>query len=187
MPAATLKTDRNYGDNSNSQYGLLGVWAGTEVGIKVPSSYWQAVQNHWIVSQNADGSMGYTLGDAARLSMTAAGVASLCIAHDFLAQSVPLGIDSRSPALLRVLAWMSQDDHAVSVGGSIQPHFASYALYSVARAGLASGYKYFGKHDWYVELAMRLLPGQANDGSFGDGIDTGFALLFLRASSGHVQ
>jgi hypothetical protein len=179
MPPANLHPDKSYGDNSNSQYGLLGVWAGTEVGIPVPSSYWLEVQKHWIACQNADGSMGYTLGEGGRLSMTAAGVASLYIAHDFLAQSTPVGVDSRSPELLKALAWMNAGDRAITIGGAYVAHFSSYALYSVARAGLASGYKYFGKHDWYTELGADAIRGQHADGSFGDTIDSSFTLLFL--------
>jgi hypothetical protein len=78
---------------------------------------------------------------------------------------------------------MSQDDHAVSIGGSIVQYFTSYALYSVARAGLASGYKFFGKHDWYTELATQVLLSQRADGGFGDPIDSAFALLFLARGS----
>ena len=51
--------------------------------------------------------------------------------------------------------------------------------------GLASGYKFFGKHDWYTELAARVLQTQNDDGSW-DGSDgnlaeTAFRLLFLCA------
>ena len=38
-------------DNSNSQYGLLGVWAGAEVGIEVPDEYWLDVEKHWLACQ----------------------------------------------------------------------------------------------------------------------------------------
>jgi len=178
MPPASTPQLTDW-DNSNSQYGLLGVWAGTEVGIKAPDFYWHDIQKHWTTCQNPDGSFGYNAtSPAGTLSMTAAGVASLCIAHDFLPQSAPIGIDSRSPSLLKALAWLGEGDHCLAIPPN-QNNFASYALYGVARAGLASGYKYFGTHDWYRELGEAILKGQQPDGSFGDQIDTAFALLFL--------
>jgi hypothetical protein len=178
MPAASVTAESLYWDNSNSQYGLLGVWAGTEVGMTIPRTYWQAVQDHWTACQLSDGGFGYPQGGAPRLSMTAAAIASLTIAHDYLAQSAPIGVDSRSPALIKALAWMDQDDNAVRITEAVN-YFTTYTLYGVARAGLASNYKYFGKHDWYTELARTVLPNQQKDGSFGDTIDTAFTLLFL--------
>jgi hypothetical protein len=166
-------------DNSNSQYGVLGVWAGAEVGMPIPSYYWQAVQKHWVDCQLSDGSFEYKPGQGGKLTMTVAGVASLCIAHDYLAGSSATGVESRSPALVRALKWLDTGDNAVTINPN-GPHFAAYGLYGVARAGLASGYKFFGKHDWYTELARDPLKSQADNGSINnDPIDTAFTLLFL--------
>src|SRR5207248_8214444 len=54
-------------------------------------------------------------------------------------------------------------------------------LYGIERAGLASGFKYFGKHDWYRELAQRILLTQGGDGAWGESnvIETAYHLLFL--------
>ena len=73
---------------------------------------------------------------------------------------------------------MGDGDRAVSInsGATI---YTYYTLYGVARAGLASGNKYFGKHDWYTELAIPQLRDQQRDGSFGGPIETAFTLLFL--------
>jgi hypothetical protein len=48
------------GDYSNSQYGVLGVWAAAEAGLEVPLSYWRTVENAWLRGQHADGGWGYT-------------------------------------------------------------------------------------------------------------------------------
>jgi hypothetical protein len=71
-------------DNSNSQYGLLGVWSGAEVGAEVPQSYWLQVQNHWYECQNVGGDWGYLRAGSGSgtLSMTVAGLASLFVTHD---------------------------------------------------------------------------------------------------------
>src|SRR5213079_974372 len=47
-------------DNSNSQFGLLGVWSGAECGIEVPQQYWQQVQKHWIDCQLDSGQWSYS-------------------------------------------------------------------------------------------------------------------------------
>ncbi|GAF96947.1 unnamed protein product, partial [marine sediment metagenome] len=58
-----------------------------------------------------------------------------------------------------------------------------YFLYGVERVGLASGFKYFGSHDWYKLGATRLLQMQAGDGSwrgkYAGVVSTAFAILFL--------
>ena len=46
-------------DNSNSQYGLLGVWSGAETGVPVPAEYWTAVESHWTANQAVNGQWGY--------------------------------------------------------------------------------------------------------------------------------
>jgi len=54
------------------------------------------------------------------------------------------------------------------------------------RVGLASGFKYFGPHDWYRELVSRIILLQHPNGSFGADdhgldtcVDTAYTLLFL--------
>ena len=52
-------------DNSNSQYGLLGVWAGAEVGMEVPDVYWRSVEQHWVSTQFRTGEWAYKKNDTA--------------------------------------------------------------------------------------------------------------------------
>ena len=65
----------SYWDNSNSQYGLLGVWSAAEAGVEVPDSYWRQVEQHWATTQLREGTWSYHQADQApRLSMTLAGL-----------------------------------------------------------------------------------------------------------------
>ena len=76
---------RNIWDNSNSQYGLLGVWSAAEAGVEVPTPYWRDVEKHWDGCQSLNGQWDYhDGGPSGSLSMTAAGVASLFVTHDYL-------------------------------------------------------------------------------------------------------
>ena len=56
-------TDYPFWDNSNSQYGLLGVWSGAETGIRVLPTFWSEVQKHWTDDQLPDGQWHYRSGD----------------------------------------------------------------------------------------------------------------------------
>ena len=166
-------------DNSNSQYGLYGVWAGAEAGLPISQTYWESVDRHWVSCQNADGSFSYSPGKPTTLSMTVAGIASLFVGHDYLASgSSRAGIDPL-PAIKKALDYLEHGDRAVTFDLD-DPITGGYTLYGVARAGLASGYKYFGAHNWFEEMAPRVIATQKKDGSFnGRVIDTSFAILFL--------
>jgi hypothetical protein len=168
-------------DNSNSQYGLLGVWSAAEIGAEVNSTYWAAVENHWTRCQLEDGAWDYSGrgGGNGRISMSVAGVASLFVTHDYLDAPRIGGQVGREPfsrALAKGLAYLETGDNAVNLDGG-------YTLYGLERAGLASGFKFFGTHDWYRELTAGVIRNQEADGSWGGQmqveIETAYHLLFL--------
>jgi hypothetical protein len=165
-------------DNSNSQYGLLGVWSGAEVGSEVNNAYWMAVEQHWTKSQLEDGSWGYAgygEGGTGRLSMAVAGIASLFVTHDYLDApkfGTTVGRAPFSPALRKGLAWLETDDRPVSPQDG-------YSLYGIERVGLASGFKFLGEFDWYKALARKVIDKQSADGSWGSELETAYHLLFL--------
>ena len=169
-------------DNSNSQYGALGVWAALEAGVEVPNSYWTAVQKHWLSCQLPDGEWAYTgYGAMGRLSMTVAGITTLLVTEDQLdarAVITTLGHEPYTPALTRGLNWLEAGNNSVRLPNN----WRTYNLFGLERAALASGYKYFGSHDWYRELAIEQLGQQQADGSwvgFDPIVDTSYTLLFL--------
>jgi hypothetical protein len=150
-------------DNSNSQYGLLGVWAAADAGLPVPQKYWEDVEAYWTKSQAASGGWAYYAGaNDVSLAMTAGGVTSLFVAGDQLATvRIAKGVDVApyKPAQQKGLEWLSTGDNAVNIG-----NHTGYTLYGLERAGLASGWKRFGKHDWFRELAATVLAAQQKDG-----------------------
>jgi hypothetical protein len=178
-PESTTRASNNW-DNSNSQYGALGIWAATEAGFRAPANYWTDVENHWIDSQTHSGGWGYGPGaQSATLAMTAAGISSLFVAREQLGTTPNTPESAPLPrAIQRGLEWLDEADHAVE----IHAH-RGYTLYGLERAGLASGYKFFGKHDWYLTLAARAIEEQRDDGHWdgGDGAmaETAFTVLFL--------
>ena len=178
-------SDLFFWDNSNSQYGLLGVWSAAETGMSVPIHFWRDVQQHWIDCQLADGQWPYT-GDkpTPRRSMTLAGIASLFVTQDYLDAEDwgdRVGRPPFSPALAKALDWLESGDNSVITHEGEEDW--AYTLYGLERVGLASGFKYFGAHDWFRERAADLIAQQNPDGSwaatYGPVVDTSFALLFL--------
>ena len=180
--------DRNIYDNSNSQYGLLGVWSGAETGLEIPGGYWAAVQRHWEFTQAAGGQWHYgNLSiESPTSSMTCAGIASLLVTHDYLDPpkfTGQVGRDPFSPALRKGLSWLESGDNSMDLTPEDPTPYRDwgYNLYGVERVGLASGFKYFGSHDWYRELAQRILTMQLPDGSWipAARVETPYMLLFL--------
>jgi hypothetical protein len=184
--------------------GVLGVWAADRAcypnGAMVPLGYWQVVDKAWRDAQLPSGAWPYTTrGEGeqtnARLSMTAAGVATLYITQDYLQREAGLqcqGYFSDS-AIDAGMDFISE--HFDDLTGS--PVADCYTLYGMERIGAASGRRYFKNLDWFKQGVDYLLKHQNPDGSWGvidAGVgfrgqgfshnplqipDTCFALLFL--------
>jgi hypothetical protein len=180
-------------DNSNSQFGMLGVLAAAEAGIEIPEWYWKDIEYHWLRWQMPDGGWAYRAASpTSTLAMTCAGVSAMSATADWIGGGLSGGTSGREPfsrSLEAGLYWLAQGENAVAVGAA-GSRFISYDLFSLARAGGACGFKYFGDHDWYRELAADVLTRQSTDGSWGgEGsagqgaedriIETAYALLFL--------
>ncbi|MEZ0264651.1 MAG: DUF4159 domain-containing protein [Phycisphaerae bacterium] len=180
-------------DNSNSQYGAWAVSAAAEVGIEVPEAYWAAVQKHWLAWQRPDGRWFFNLTKTdPTLPMTLGGVASLTLTRPWLeSTALPKAGQPPTPAVAavdRALAWLEAADHAVDVAADGKHVvFLGYNLHALSRAGLTTGLKHFGVHDWYRELARKVVLSQNANGSWGKSeqptaetlIDTAYTVLFL--------
>lgn len=168
-------------DHSVSQYGVLGLWAAEQTGVvDVSASKWKLFESAWRRDQQSEGGWSYEAKGDQTVSMTAAGVASLFITADYL--HADEGVNClgtlTNPWIDRGLHWI--DANYDQINGS------TYAMYGIERIGTASGYKFFGSHDWFVDLTQELLSSQKADGSWSSAYPgsqpldaTCFALLFL--------
>ncbi|HEX8916773.1 MAG TPA: DUF4159 domain-containing protein, partial [Humisphaera sp.] len=170
-------------DNSNCQYGLLGAWSAAEAEIEIPTLYWYLVANHWTAKQLPNGQWPYSDGAerGGTPNMTAAGLASMLVTHEYIEPAIMNGSVGREPynvPIKKGLSWFETGNNGVNFGGG-------YGMYGVERVGLASGFKFFGQHDWYRTLGMKIIKAQRPDGGWAGGglgggvVDTAYYLLFL--------
>src|SRR5437868_12004025 len=121
------------GDQSCTQYALLGLHAASRSGVKVPPETWRRALDHQLKGQCKDGGWQYGAGgNEGYGSMTTAGLCAVAICRAELAEPNP----TSAPAITRGLAWLAQhftvDKHA---NYSTPNQWLSYYLYSVERAG----------------------------------------------------
>jgi hypothetical protein len=187
------------GDNSNTQYALLGLHAAAEVGIPVRPETWLRSRRYWEDAQRRDGSWGYMPqgADSPTASMTCAGISSLVISglKRFQGQEVLLpsgeirncGAGGLNVDLQRGIDWLSTHFRVTENWGRGQL-WKYYYLYGLERAGRLTGQRFFGEHDWYREGARYLVGEQDRLQGYWQGsehterepiIATSFAVLFL--------
>jgi hypothetical protein len=179
-------------DHSVSQFGTLGVWGLEQAGAEVPTNYWALVEQGWRRHQFPDGGWAYQIppGDTEeKLSMTAAGLATLYLTQEFTRSGVQCGGNVTDPDVDRGLAWLGAH---IAAG---QPGDADfYTLFGISRVALASGYKRIGGLDWFQWGGGQIIPTQEVDGSWHRGAgklvniaSTGFAMLFLARGQAPVM
>ncbi len=165
-------------DNSNTQYGVLGVWCAEAGGyVYPPMSYWRMAEKHWRSCQDPDGGWCYQGHGTSTRSMTTAGLATLYIADQYLHPYL-LDVHRPNSAIQRGLSWLTKHIHTK---GNL------YYLYGLERVGLASGLRFIGGHNWYRMGARIILKAQCKLGEWDSGvlgestnvIPTAYALLFL--------
>ncbi len=185
------KKEPNLVDHSVSQFGVLSMWACVQMGIEIPTTYWQNVDKRWTFDQQPDG--GWLYGDkpypdhmGSQASMTAAGIATLFITQDYVNPSAGIKCTGNitNEHIDRGLKWMADHTSDWTPDAVFGDFFAlpGYTLYGVERIGVASGLKYFGSVDWYQYGADWCVSHQEPNGSwYGDGNipNTSLCMLFL--------
>jgi hypothetical protein len=186
-----------HGDNSNTQYALLGLNAANEVGIPVRPEVWTLSRSYWENCQHRDGGWAYTpdASSPASGSMTCAGISSLIITglKRYQGQETLVGDQIHNCGkgglnvdLARGIDWMANHFRVGENFGHGQ-QWRYYYLYGMERAGRLTGRRFFGDHDWYREGAEKLVHDQVPVGGYWRGaifeqdptVATSFSLLFL--------
>jgi hypothetical protein len=184
------------GDNSNSQYGVLGLRACFDAGIRFPQDFLSKGKLWWVQSQHAADEKdkaavstgkehpprgwsykGANEGGSSH-TMSSGGVSSVVI-YDYM-----LGADwKKDPAALSGVNWLAAK-FVVNENG--------YYMYGLERAAILFDTTTLGKHDWYLEGARHLVERQKANGSWGNDKtegwpnsvwDTCFAVLFLKKAT----
>jgi len=180
-------------DMSNTQFALLGLRAGTQLGFEVPEKAVESCLQALFRWQRPDGSFAYESDRVPTGSMTAATLGGLAVLAEMGQRSERVGalFAKHRADVARGEAWMEQ--HLVPEHNPYGERFWTTSwhlahLWAIERwCGLTNRAK-VGTHDWYREIAAWLVEEQQADGSWSYAgspalLDTCFALLFLRRST----
>lgn len=183
-------------DTSNTQYALLGLWAASRCGFKIPPKVWLDSLQWLLKSQERQGrgvkllvnevrgeyriawtenararGFRYIPGSASPVTgaMTTAGMASVAICQDELWTSRKFDAKLRKASRRSVrdaLAWMQDNFDVTRNPGEPGGGWHYYYLYGMERAGILARARFMGKHDWYKAGADYLLSEQRSDGGW---------------------
>jgi hypothetical protein len=181
-------------DLSNTQYALLGLWAASRCGLKVPPEAWGSSLEWLLATQERTGPSARLLVNEVRGdyrvawteearargfryrpeepitgSMTTAGLAGLVICQDELWQSRRFTAEVRArtrKAIRDSMAWIQENFEVDRNPGLPGGGWHHYYLYGLERAGTLSRSRFMGRHDWYLLGAEHLLGSQRGDGSW---------------------
>ncbi len=174
------------GDNSCTQFAVLGLHAASKCGVRVPREVWDRCLKEMERRGCEDG--GWHYHGAARESygsMTCAGVCSVALCRYYLGEKDYLA----HPKVQSGIQWLAKN-FSVKVnpkGGN----WPLYYLYSVERVGVFTASETIGEHRWYPLGAKHLVDSQGKDGSWSAEGDheksTSYALLFLTRATAPVK
>ena len=179
-------------DRSNGQFAVLALRDAAYAGFKVDREVWLRTHRHWMTLQRNDGGWGYRPGDAARGSMTAAGLSTLAITTRMLQDDSDVNEAGRPDCCLpapppdafeKGRNWMARNFSVFTNPPGQAWHY--YYLYGLERAARLGNVRFFGNHDWYREGARYLVRARNADGSWSERgnsnsvLTTSFAMLFL--------
>ncbi|MCP4758349.1 MAG: hypothetical protein GY894_05350 [Planctomycetes bacterium] len=144
---------------STRHVAILALHAAARRGIKIPRPLLERVQQATIESQHENGGWSYYIDDTPTGSMTSAGVFSLVLVDELLAQRGRRTANAdRDAAIAQGLAWLDERFRAMPCpGGGRCAKFPMYWLYSLERVALATGQRTLHQQDWMREAVAVVL------------------------------
>jgi VWFA-related protein len=175
------------GDNSNTQFALLGIWGASRHGFAANDPL-KAIDMHFRDSQEPSGGWGYNPGSGGSPAMTCAGLMGLAIAAARPEQAERLSAKARGMALAADPAFQEALKVVSSQARTIGPQSDIYYLWSLERVCVALGLRDLDGLNWYATGAEELLSRQDRSGGWPGGQwgtlpNTCLALLFLRKAN----
>jgi hypothetical protein len=194
------KPKEGYGDNSCTQFAVLGLWVASRIGVDVDKTLARVAQR-FVKTQAADGGWAYVnevKGEKAASgeAMTGAGLFCLAVAQaNVIRNALKAGKkpdSSTGTTLLENPVFAKGFKRTGDFVKGVGPGSGRYFLWSVERVGVLLGLEQIGEVDWFQKGADGLLKTQREDGGWPsawadsdkEGLsDTCFALLFLRRAN----
>ncbi|MFA5795299.1 MAG: hypothetical protein WC980_09600 [Candidatus Brocadiia bacterium] len=178
------------GDNSNTQYAILGLRACKETQVFIPEELWKSSKKWFESTQDGEGGWGYAPnGDAANSpaygSMTAGAMGSLYITKFYLGEFKELKSAQEDKYIKRAMGWVIKNYTVSTNPKTDRQDYFFYYLYAMERAGVFAGIEKFGGRDWYVDGCTEIVNRQESSGMWNKGSisDTCFAMLFLKMAT----
>ena len=179
-------------DLSNTQYALLGLWAASRCGFKIPPETWFSALEWLLQTQErtgpevtlriteARGDYRMVVTEKARArgfryrpeytvtgAMTSAGLAGLAICQDELWASRRFDAPQRSrvrKGIRDAMGWLQDNFDVTRNPGEPGGGWHFYYLYGLERAGILARTRFIGTKDWYLEGATWLVGNQHPEG-----------------------
>jgi hypothetical protein len=144
------------GDNSNTQFALLGLWAAGRHGFDSNGPL-KDIDTHFRETALPDGRWGYQPGDLGRNAMTCAGLMGLSIASARPALAERQTARARGAALAADPAFVAALKAVGADAREIDERSDVYYLWSLERVCVALGLRDLDGFDWYAAGAAELL------------------------------
>lgn len=186
------------GDNSNTQFAVLGLWVASRYGVPIDDAM-RDVGARFVNTQNDDGGWGYTIKDkvptASAQAMTPAGLFCLTVARATkiraqLKERSAIASKGEKETLLSDPKYAKGLKQVAEFAKQIGPGTARYSIWAFERIGVLLGQEKFeGDVDWFKQGADSLIKTQKEDGSWPSDkpesslADACFASLFLRKAN----
>jgi hypothetical protein len=174
------------GDNSCTQFAVLGLHAASKCGFRIPRDTWSRCLKEMEARGCGDGGWHYHgAGPGSYGSMTCAGVCTVALCRFYLGEKDYLA----HPKVQSGIAWLAKNFSVKENPKS--GSWPLYYLYSVERVGVFAATETIGEHRWYPLGAKHLVDTQHENGSWNAEGDaeksTSYALLFLTRATAPVR